>query len=228
MSNELCCTADAANFCAAAHADAAWRASASAASADLLTFMATLNTNPVLWGMLERTMAGAEAAGVATRAQQGWTAEEFAVGRSLLAEFQQAGLGMGTDVARQYRALKQEEERLSRELAAWQAGGGGGAATSVRLSDGLAAQHRLRTARGPPRFAARGSRGDAQPAQLTVHEAERLRGVVRSEADRRVLYQVVHTLPVRYAGCSVCVSTLAHGVPHLNMHCYWHTMAPAM
>jgi Zn-dependent oligopeptidase len=115
ISNDLCHAIDTANFCTIAHAKKDWQAASVKAVTKLNGFLAGLNTNPALWKALSQSMPHADA--------EGWSQEERIVGNSLLAEFRQAGMELGPEVAREYRALKAREEAVGLEIRQFQGEG---------------------------------------------------------------------------------------------------------
>jgi Zn-dependent oligopeptidase len=110
ISDTVCHAVDAANFCASAHADSAWRSAARQASSELNGYIAKLNTEHVLWDVLNRSMSDESQL-------KDWTAEERSAGHSLLVEFEQAGLGFGKQKGKQYRELAGQEQALCAKLA---------------------------------------------------------------------------------------------------------------
>jgi Zn-dependent oligopeptidase len=110
ISDSVCRATDAAHFCANAHADRAWRAAAGRAHGALNEYLAQLNTQRVLWQVLDETMAGVDAQ------PDGWTDEERIAGASLLLEFEQAGLGRGEEAGARYREMAGREQALCARL----------------------------------------------------------------------------------------------------------------
>jgi Zn-dependent oligopeptidase len=117
ISDTICHAADAARFCAAAHAEASWRSASLAACALLDAYIAKLNTESFLCDKLERTMEEADALTAEGRSEAGWTDEEQTVAASFLLEFRNAGIGYGEEVGRHYRRLIRREQGLSSQLA---------------------------------------------------------------------------------------------------------------
>ena len=115
ISDAACHATDAANFCASAHADPAWRAAALRAARMLNSYMSTLNTDPTLWRALDDTMAATQAQPNAAR-EAGWTREELKAGASLLLEFEQAGMRADNAAGGKYRQQMDQEQALCAQL----------------------------------------------------------------------------------------------------------------
>lgn len=120
ISDRLCHATDTAAFCSATHADPEWRAAAWQSNQKLQSYMAELNTSPVLWSALSRSMERVHQQPPEQRDQEGWTEEEIKVGDSLMHEFRQAGMALDERVQEQYRQLSSKEHTLSTALMAFE------------------------------------------------------------------------------------------------------------
>ena len=116
ISDIACHATDAANICTSAHADPAWRTAAQNAAVKLNSYLSTLNTEPILWRSLDKTMAARNAASSDATTHEHWTKEEVKAGESLLLEFEQAGMRADADAAARYREQTANEQALCASL----------------------------------------------------------------------------------------------------------------